>query len=245
MRFSVIVRKIGKRLDKLRFAPVDVLVFHAVSDCFNPQENKRVDWSQTEDFKQYILALKKDYSFISLSEAYERLRRDWFRTASGERKKGSAVLTCDDGYASVLDVLPFLEREQVPVTLFVNPKYLDGVSRREGYAEAPRYITYEQLWKLDSEWVTVGMHGYEHDDATRQSIREFEMSVERCVESLKSHPRFIPFFAYTWGRYNEGTQQTLKRRGIIPVLTDGETNYRYRQGISRRPIDSHYLRGKK
>ena len=31
---------------------------------------------------------------------------------------------------------------------------------------------------------------------------------------------------------------------VIPVLTDGESNYRYHLGIGRRPIDSYYLRKK-
>ena len=234
MCFSAIVRKVNRRLDKLRYEPIEVFVFHSVSDSFDERRNKKVDWSTTEDFKDHILLLKTRYTFIPLEEAYQKLCWQWFR------RERYAVLTCDDGYSSVLDVLPFFEREQIPVTLFINPKYLDGVSRREGYADAPQYITQSQLWALQSPLVTVGMHGYEHDDATMQSIQEFGLSVDRCVAILQQHPRYIPYFAYTWGRYTAETQQLLKKRGIIPVLTDGEPNYRYRQGIGRKPIDSYY-----
>ena len=140
-----------------------------------------------------------------------------------------------------IDILPFLEKQQIPVTLFVNPKYLDGVSKREGYTDNPQYILKEDLWNLKSPLITIGMHGYEHNDATRMTKEEFLDSVERCKKNLESHPRYIPYYAYTWGNYSEMTQQVLCEKRIVPVLTDGESNYRYRQGIGRKPIDSYYL----
>lgn len=224
-------------MERLCCVPIEVFVFHAVSDQFDERMNKRVDWSQTDEFMRHVILLKNKYTFISLEEAYCKLRRQWFRTDR------FAVLTCDDGYASVLGVLPFLEREGVPVTLFINPKYLDGISRREGYAEAPQYITHDQLWAIDSPLVTIGMHGYEHDDATKQNVEGFVKSVDKCIEILHTHPHYIPYFAYTWGKYSVVTQQVLENKGIIPVLTDGEPNYRYRQGIGRKPMDSSYWKG--
>jgi peptidoglycan/xylan/chitin deacetylase (PgdA/CDA1 family) len=232
----ITVRKLSHWWEKMRYAPIEVFVFHVVSDVFDERRNKRIDWSQTKEFEDFILSLKTRYRFVPLQEAYRKLRRPWWR------RRRYAVLTCDDGDAAVLGVLPFLRKEQIPVTLFINPKYLDGKSRREGYAEDPQYITHDQLWSLSDEWVTVGMHGYEHLDAKKQSVEEFEESVEKCIELLHLHPGFVPFFAYTWGRYTNATQQTLWQKGIVPVLTDGESNYRYRKhyGIGRKPIDSYY-----
>ena len=238
MHYSVIVRKIVRRLDKLLYCPIEVFVFHAVSDEFDENANKKVDWSSTTDFKSTITMLNSQYTFISLTDAYRRIKHDFFR------RKKYAVLTCDDGYYSVLAILPFLEEMKIPITLFINTKYLDGVSKREGYANSPRYILYDQLWSLDSPLISIGMHGYEHIDATKQSIEEFYDSTTKCTEILSGHPRYIPYFAYTWGRYTDSTQSMLKRMKVIPVLTDGESNYRYHLGIGRRPIDSYYLRKK-
>lgn len=238
MHCSVIRRKIVKRLDKLFYSPIEVFVFHAVSDCFDPNLNNESDWSSTTDFKERIRQLKRKYQFVSLEQAYNHLRKECFRN------KKLAVLTCDDGFASVLSILPFLEQEEVPVTLFINPKYLDGVSKRSDYAVAPEYITQNQLFGIESSWVTIGMHGYEHLDAIKQTQAEFASSVDQCVDSLKRHPRYIPYFAYTWGNHNETTDHILVDRGIVPVLCDGGVNYRYRKGISRKPIDSFYLKSK-
>ena len=235
MHYSAIKRKITKRIDKLLLQPIEVFVFHAVSDHFDPALNKQVDWSSTIDFQKRIQAFKQQYTFISLDQACYHLQHDVIR------RKKLAVLTCDDGFASILEIFPFLEKEQVPITLFINPKYLDGTSIRANYALAPRYITRDQLFALNSPLITIGMHGYEHLDALAQTPEEFTDSVDRCIGELSSHPNFTPYFAYTWGNHNATTDSILTKRSIVPVLCGGVGNYRYRGGISRKPIDSHYL----
>ena len=235
MHYSAIKRKIVKRIDKLCCQPIEIFVFHAVSDSFDPALNKQVDWSSTTEFKQRILSFKQQYTFISLDDAYHCLHRDF------SRHKKLAVLTCDDGFASILSILPFLEHEQVPITLFINPKYLDGTSIRTGYATAPKYITQNQLFALKSNLTSIGMHGYEHLDATKQTPEEFAESVDKCINILSSHPRYIPFFAYTWGNHNDTTDRILAEKNIVPVLCDGGATRRYYNGISRKPIDTQYL----
>lgn len=236
MHYSAIKRKIEKRIDKLFFKPVEVFVFHAVSDRFDPTLNKQVDWSSTDDFQKRILSLKQQYTFIPLDQAYHHLRHDCMR------RRKLAVLTCDDGFASIQGILPFLEHEQVPVTLFINPKYLDGTSIRTGYASAPKYITYDQLFARNSNLITIGMHGYEHLDATKQTPEEFNESVDKCIDMLSNHPRYIPYFAYTWGNHNGTTDRILSEKKIIPVLCDGSATRRYHNGISRKPIDTYYTK---
>ena len=233
MHYSVLKRKIVKRLDKLRFLPLEVFVFHAVSDCFDPNCNIKDDWISTADFKQRIEALRQCYTFIPLDLAYRHLQKDLLRN------KRLAVLTCDDGFASIIDILPYLEKEQIPISLFINPKYLDGNSVRHNYAPNPQYITHEQLFALTSPLLSIGMHGYEHLDATQQTPEAFADSVDKCIDILSTHPRFMPFFAYTWGNHNEHTDRILASKNVVPVLCDGAVNYRYHHGISRRPIDMY------
>lgn len=234
MDIASAIRGVARRVDKLLLCPIEVFVFHAVSDSFDERVNEKIDWTSTKEFEENIATLNGQYEFIPLPEAYDRVKNDLFR------RKKYAVLTCDDGFRSVLKILPFLEKQGIPLTMFVNPKYLDGKSKREGYAEAPQYITKEELWGLASPLITIGLHGYEHNDATQMTKNEFADSVERCIKDMASHPRFVRYYAYTWGRYTEETQEVLKEKRIVPVLTDGGTNYRFRRGISRKPIDSCY-----
>ena len=62
MHYSAIKRKIVKRIDKLCCQPIEVFVFHAVSDSFDPALNKQVDWSSTTEFKQRILSFHSNSS---------------------------------------------------------------------------------------------------------------------------------------------------------------------------------------
>ena len=73
--------------------------------------------------------------------------------------------------------------------------------KRRLYAN-PQYILKEDLWNLRSPMISIGMHGYEHNDATQMSKEDFSDSVEKCMDLLGSHPHFIPFYAYTWGNYS-------------------------------------------
>lgn len=237
----------------MRLQPIRVFCFHQVSDDYNPLTMWECDWTQTELFKRNILNLKeKGYIFISLHQAHEKLKHDRFRY------KKYAVLTADDGYKSLLNILPWLEEQQIPITLFVNTKYLDGQSWSNINEEQARrakpdvdmlekvcpklYLSMEELKKVAAmPNVTIGMHGHEHLDATQQTIEEFERNVLSCKEALKNIPHTIPYFAYAWGKHNKATDKVLKEMDLIPVLVNGTKNYTYGGYIDRMAIDGKQL----
>jgi peptidoglycan/xylan/chitin deacetylase (PgdA/CDA1 family) len=236
---------------KKRLCPVNVFVFHSVSNEYNPLLWWECDWTSIDWFKQNIIRLKKDFTFVSLSEAYDRIKNDRFRFHR------FSVLTADDGYRSVLNVLPWLEEQKVPITLFVNTKYLDKkswsvINEKQSKSVNHKvdmlndvcpdlYMSKEELFGLDSPWITIGMHGHEHLDATKQSEEEFRENVERCRELLSTHPRYVPFFAYTWGRHNSLTDEVLREMDLVPVLANGMKNYDGTRSISRICIDGKAL----
>ena len=231
----------------LRLQPIEVFCFHQVSDEYNPLTMWECDWTQTEQFKRNILHLKSQHTFIPLTEAYEKMQHDIFRF------RKYAVLTIDDGYRSILSILPWLEELQIPITLFINTKYLDNQSWSVINEEQARrakpdvdmltevcpelYMCKEELLELTSSLITIGMHGHEHLDATKQTVNEFKQNVERCRSVLKQHPRYTPFFAYTWGRHNDRTDNVLKEMGLVPVLVDGNNNYNNTDFVNRFAID--------
>lgn len=245
------LHKIQRKWIKLRLQPIRVYCLHHVSDEYNPLTMWECDWTQTELFKRNILRLKSQYTFIPLAEAYEKMQQDVFRF------RKYAVLTADDGYKSLLSVLPWLEEQQIPITLFINTKYLNGKSWSEiNEEQAMRakpdvdmledvcpdlYMSKEELFSLTSSLITVGMHGHEHLDGTEQSVDEFKQNIEQCRDILIDHPRYVPFFAYTWGRYNKETNGVLKEMGLVPVLVNGTKNYTYEGYIDRLAIDGKQL----
>ena len=181
-----------------------------------------------------VLEMKKVYSFISLEEARNKLKKDKFRG------KKYAVLTFDDGYSSSFAVLKWLEDQRIPFTLFLNAKYLNGLSCSEHILDLARigipdmteeeladglYLTNKELSFLSSPMLSIASHGYEHVNASSLDSCSFMDDVKNNFSVLNRFFNTIPFHAYTWGAHSPETDSILKKMGIIPVLMDGEMNY--------------------
>lgn len=211
---------------KLRLQPIRVFCLHHVSKQYAEDLMNRGDWMSIEEFKLKVQVMRQNgVEFISLSKAHKHIANDRIRC------KKYAVLTFDDGYASLKEILPWLFENKIPVTLFINGKYLDGQSYRKNPKE--RYLTKEELFALTTPLVEIGSHGWEHIDANEMTVAEFASSVQKNIELLSAHPRYIPFHAYTYGRHNHKVDTELYEAHIIPVLIDGMKNYEDSQCIHR------------
>jgi peptidoglycan/xylan/chitin deacetylase (PgdA/CDA1 family) len=211
---------------KIRLQPIRVFCLHHVCEQFDPDAMYAFDWMALDEFKQKINVLRNDgYQFISLTAAYEHLKKDWFRC------KKYAVLTFDDGYKSLKEILPWLEEQQIPCALFINGKYLDGKSYRETPEE--QYLNYDELFTLTSPLIEIGHHGWEHTAADTMTYDELMESLFKNEKILSTHPRYIPFWAYTWGRHTIENDKVLLENLIIPVRIEGNKNYKWIGTIDR------------
>lgn len=210
----------------MRLQPIRVFCLHHVCAEFDAESMNACDWMQIDDFKSKIIRIQQDgVEFISLTEAYQYITNDKFRNHK------YAVLAFDDGYASLKEILPWLEEHHIPTTLFINGKYLDGKSYRKNPKE--RYLTKDELFALTSPLIEIGSHGWEHIRETEQTIQEFEQSVEKNVNLLRKHPRYIAFHAYTYGAHSELSDRVLQKQSLIPLLVDGAKNYNDKSAIHR------------
>lgn len=221
-----LLHRIRRKWMKLRLQPIRVFCLHHVCAEFNAEAMNKCDWMQIDVFKCKVLSLKRDgVEFISLTEAYQHICNDWIRC------KKYAVLTFDDGYASLKEILPWLEEQRIPVTLFINGKYLDGNSYRKNPNE--RYLSYDKLFAMTSPLIEIGSHGWEHVRAIKRTEDEFSKSVDMNVNVLNQHPRYIPFHAYTYGSHNARLDEKLYGKALLPVLIDGLKNYNDTNAIHR------------
>lgn len=234
--------KFHRKLLHLRYRPIRVFCIHHVSEAFDPMTTYQCDWVSTKVFQSSIQNLKKKYIFISLSEAHRKLQKDLFRC------RRFAVLTADDGYRCIFDLLPWLEENNIPITLFVNARYLDGQSCSPHIMMLARkvdedvsekevaqglYLTESMLKEVCRSSVSLASHGYEHLDATKLEPEEFVDQIRKNVSYLSSREGYIPFHAYTWGRHDIQNDVTLKGLGIVPVYMDGQKNYNDSHAIHR------------
>lgn len=226
------INKIQNHCIKLRFQPIRVFCFHQVSDTFDESTMWPCDWTQTDVFKQNILALKEQYTFISLTEAHQHLCKDKFRFHK------YAVLTADDGWASLTNILPWLAEQQIPLTLFLNPQYLDGVHFQE--RETEKLLTRQDVERLVEDYkpyISIASHGWTHKDCCKMEQDEFIKSVQDSEQFLLAMKGKIPFYAYTFGHHTDEWNKLLLQHGLIPVLVDGAKNYNDITQIHREPID--------
>lgn len=226
MKLSLILHKILNRFKKLRLTPIRVFCLHHVTQYFIQNSMNKGDWMSLDEFKEKVSSLRKsNVKFISMKEAYNHISNDFIR------RKKYAVLAFDDGYASLKEVLPWIFENNIPVTLFVNGKYFDGVSYRKNPNE--KYLTKEEIFSMSNNLLEIGSHGYNHTDASKMSEEEFKLHIKKNVELIKLHPNYIPFHAYTWGRHTSQTDEILKKDGMTPVYIDGMKNYNDKNLIHR------------
>lgn len=222
--------KIRRKWTKIRLRPIHVYCFHHVCQEFDSESMNECDWMQIDEFKRKMISMQQDgIEFISISIANKHICNDWIRC------KKYAVVTFDDGYTSLKEILPWLEEKEIPVTLFINGKYLDGRSYRENPKE--QYLTRDELFALTSPLIEIGSHGWEHKNARQMSEKEFMACIDKNIQVLANHPCYIPFHAYTWGAHTETLDRVLHTRKIIPVLMDGAMNYNDQIVIHRELFD--------
>ena len=226
MKIEDLVLKIKRKWMKIRHQPIRVYCLHHVCAEFDAESMNACDWTQIDEFKKKVLDMQKEgVEIISLTETYRHICEDWIRC------KKYAVLTFDDGYASLKEILPWLEEQKIAATLFINGKYLDGISYRKNPKE--RYLSKDDVWGLTSPLIEIGHHGWEHNRVSEMTEVEFEKSVANNDNLLKEHPNYVPFWAYTYGDHTQMSDEYLRAQGIVPVYIDGEKNYNNHDVIHR------------
>lgn len=181
--------------------------------------------------------IAKAVTFISLTDAQRHLRRDIIRV------KKYAVLTADDGFASLKNIMPWLEKRQIPITLFINPIIWDGKTVGQNLNPLPIstkntcakdvYLLMKDLKAFHSPFVTFGYHGYEHIDESVETYETFVANFEKCRKAMESLDNVIPFYAHTYGRTTKQNDEYLIIQGITPVYVNGGKNYGISQHIDR------------
>ena len=230
---SNILNRFKRKLIRIRLQPIRVFCFHQVSERLAPDVQCEPDWMSLSEFKQKISDLQKvGYVFISMQEAYRHLKDDLVRS------KKYAVLTCDDGLKCQAELILWLEEENIPMTMFVTAKNLDGkscgpqildyfkITNKEAERKLAEqlYLNETELNAIDSPMITIGMHGYEHVNSEQLEVNLFEEHVNKCIEAMQSHPRYISFFAYPYGRHTEQTDKVLEKKNVVPVYIDKMNN---------------------
>ncbi len=138
---------------------------------------------------------------VSLREAIEK------RESGGEWPARCAVVTFDDGYASVHEhALPVLREHGFGATVFVVSGHVGG---RNDWAPPPRrlgerpLLSWGQIEELAASGVEIGAHTVTHPDLTSLADDEIKGEIVRSKDMLEAGlGRSVETFAYPYGREN-------------------------------------------
>lgn len=203
-----------RQLMFVRKVPLFVLFYHRVADKHpNP-------WSiSNADFQEQILWMKRRFDMISLDEVQRRIE-------SGVNDRPAISITFDDGYAeNCEEALPFLIRENVPVTYFVTThhttKQVAFPHDVEEGVELP-INTVESLRALANAGIEIGAHTRTHPDLGTLSDPEqiFDEIISSTQEMESLIGRKIRHFAFPYGQFtnlNVDVFMLLKEYGFQSV----------------------------
>ena len=174
-------------------------VYHRVGDARYPSTNVA-----TKDFEAHLSWLAKNkFQVLSFSDALAYLRSD-------EPARKVAVITVDDAYKSFFrNGLPLLKKYNMPATLFMNTKTVDGGD----------YMNWSELATAMNSHIEIGNHTHSHDyflnedAATRYKTfkDEIELSQSLISKNLKITP---VLFSYPYGEFDNGMKKIVQEAGF-------------------------------
>jgi peptidoglycan/xylan/chitin deacetylase (PgdA/CDA1 family) len=166
--------------------------------------------------------LEHGYTFISIGDLAEILYN------GKTPPKGAVWLSFDDGCKELLtDVLPFIRKNRIPVTLFLPSGIIDGDGlfpwmngwrRANGVRDS---IDVAQTMEIASyPEVTIASHTVNHIVTTSLTDEQarFEFSESRRALELYAHAP-VRYFAYPEGRFSGKERESLMQCGYHVAAT--------------------------
>ena len=214
-----------------------ILAFHKIGE---PPAGTWTTWNYISEaiFVAQLETLSQaGYAVIGLPEFLAGLEHP---DALPER---AALLTFDDGYASMLTVTqPILTRFEFPAVLFVPTDHVGGSNRFDHDNEPDEPICdWEQLRELTARGTQVQSHGVTHrtfaELTTAELVRELADS-KACLEDALQQPVEVLAFPYGDGGTDpETTDRELERAGYKAACL-------YKGGVVKLPAGARYRLGR-
>lgn len=168
------------------------------------------------NFRQQVAWLSRNAAITSLDSVMH---------SSGQNPLEAAI-TFDDGYASLHDqVAPILAEYGATATVYLNTGWIGESVRKVSDADLGHYpkehfLTWDEVEELARAGWTIGSHGVEHLDLTRQDA-------DAVARELAESKREIEFrlgqscqhFAYTWGRFKPALQHAVRNAGYMSAVS--------------------------
>jgi peptidoglycan/xylan/chitin deacetylase (PgdA/CDA1 family)/GT2 family glycosyltransferase len=197
--------------------PVRVLTYHAIQDLGKAPIIAPYGVPPDVFRRQLDTLLRSGFQFISGEEFL------YFLRDGGGLPSRSILLTFDDGYEELLEVvLPLLKERKIPAVVFAVSDRVGGTNQWDEAIGGPRLRLLDNigLRELVRGGVEIGAHSRTHRTLTRLPREALTEEIAGSVADLESagfdRPRM---FAYPEGEHNETTQRAVREAGILAAFT--------------------------
>lgn len=181
-----------------------ILMYHNV--VLNDEESIGLSISAAKLEQQFYYLAKNNYTTFHFSELENRTNLP----------TKSVVLTFDDVTENQLHLaMPLLEKYNLKATFFIPFKYIGKTDLWNNGTE--KIMTLEQLKALNSKYVELGHHSYEHKAYASLSEIEINEDFDKSYQTInQSGLNVFPALAYPYGNYpKKGIPNKLFKKRLI------------------------------
>lgn len=206
--------------------------------CYHSFANDTWPYSiKPPEFKKQIKRLIHDgYNFKSIDDLSMHI------TGKKLLLGKIAVITIDDGYENVHDIVDFMLKNSIPGAFFIlaHPEHVDRSEIDNTY----KLLSMQQIKKLSKMGFTIGFHGSTHKNLTTLNTSELNAEIslgKKTLEKKLGHK--IVHFAYPKGRFNQKVIKHIRRSGFETAFAMGDINVHQKDNIFEIPrigIDNSY-----
>jgi peptidoglycan/xylan/chitin deacetylase (PgdA/CDA1 family) len=162
-------------------------------------------------FRRLIERLAVDHTFLSFSDAVERIR-------SGPIDRPYVAITFDDGFKSCLRAAEMLESWGIRGCFFVCPAFLDvtdpqraaRICREILNLPPVEFMTWGEVERLRERGHEIGSHTMQHSRAAGLPPTRWQDEVEQSRKELERRVGAIDHFAWPYGRFEDVTWEAIE-----------------------------------
>ena len=196
--------------------PLRVLAYHAIKDLAGAPVVEPYR-SPPDLFRRQLDALQwAGFQFVSVDEFLH------FLHSGGGLPRRPLLLTFDDGYADLLDVvLPVLKERSIRAVVFAGGGLVGGTFDRDEAIGGPRLqlLDIDGLKQLAQAGVEIGGHSRTHRPLTRVPDEELSEEITGSVEDLEAAGLNRPrLFAYPQGEQDRRVKRAAREAGLKAFL---------------------------